>query len=364
MATEKTPLDAMLPELDGVRALAIAVVLAHHGSYGIVKGGFVGVDLFFVLSGFLITRLLAREWARNDDVNLLMFFARRALRIVPPLLVALVLAQALGAFDWRVGATPILAFYANYVDHLRLGTMVHTWSLAVEEQFYLLWPVLFAIAMRLGGGRAVVVIALAAFLIAVAFRQHCLAVGMDVEMIYRHGLARSDSLAAGCLMALVDPTRWRQAAAPILYAFLAGFAVLCFVADHTHWLMLGVGYSLFAIACAVFIAALLAAPATCLPKRLAVLPVMSWIGRRSYGIYLYHVPIFVALEPFRERQNIVNFLVVLAARIAATLVLAELSWRLIEAPVLSLKRYFYPGRPAATLGQAAGPRPAPEKPLA
>lgn len=364
MAAEKSPLDAVLPELDGVRALAIAVVLAHHGSYGVVKGGFVGVDLFFVLSGFLITRLLAREWARNDDVNLLMFFARRGLRIVPPLLVALALAAALGSFDWQQGATPILAFYANYVDPLRLGTMVHTWSLAVEEQFYLLWPVLFAIAMRLGGGRTVVVIALLAFLTAVAFRQHCLAAGMDVEMIYRHGLARSDSLAAGCLVALVDPARWRQAAALILYVFLTGLAVLCFVAEHTHWLMLGVGNSLFAIACAVFIAALLAAPATCLPKRLAVLPFVSWIGRRSYGIYLFHVPIFVALEPFRERQNMINFLLVQSARIAATLILAELSWRLIEAPVLSLKRYFYPERAVDKPSRAGEVRQASEKPLA
>ena len=354
--------DGMMPELDGVRALAILAVLAHHGGYGTVKGGFLGVDLFFVLSGFLITLLLRREWERFDRVSLPLFYARRALRILPPLVVALVLAQVLGRFDWRQGAMPVLAFYANYVDHLALGTMLHTWSLAVEEQFYLVWPVLFVAAMHFGGRRGAVAMAAAAFLAAIAFRLSLVAAGVDAETIYRHGLARSDSLAAGCLIALVDRDRWRLAGSPIhrafLYAFLAGFAVLSLVAVHTDAWLLGVGYSVFAVASAMFIAGLVALPPTAPLQRLALWPVLTWIGRRSYGIYLFHVPIFVALEPFRERQNAINLVLVTAARLGLTFLAAEISWRLVEAPALRLKRYFYPASARSTRGPSHGPRDA------
>jgi peptidoglycan/LPS O-acetylase OafA/YrhL len=357
-----------LAELDGVRALAILAVLAHHGSYGFVKGGFLGVDLFFVLSGFLITRLLAAEWARHGSIRLSMFYARRALRIVPPLVTALVIAQLLGKFDWRQGAAPILFFYANYIDAQALGTMVHAWSLAVEEQFYLAWPLVFVVAMRYGGNRAGVTVALAAFLAALTFRLYCVSAGMDAEAIYRHGLARSDSLAAGCLIALTGMghagdspaarhTR-RIADRIVLVCFVVSFAVLCLVAVHTHPWMLGLGYSLFAIASALFIAALVAEPPQAWSKRLASSAVLTWIGRRSYGIYLFHVPIFVALEPFRERQSVINFVLVTIGRVIATLIVAELSWRLIEAPALRLKRYFYPVRVSSRVGPPTNPDPA------
>ncbi|MGE0699033.1 MAG: acyltransferase family protein [Hyphomicrobiaceae bacterium] len=346
---------ATIPELDGVRALAVLAVLAHHGAYGTIPGGFLGVDIFFTLSGFLITHLLVREWSSCGRIDLGLFYARRALRILPPLVLAMGLAWLLGRFDWRQGAAPVLAFYANYVDHLSLGTMLHTWSLAVEEQFYLAWPLLFVLAMARGGKRAAAAVAAAAFMAALAFRLHGLAAGMDPEVIYRHGLARSDALAAGCLVALLPPVRWPVPPAALSALFVAGFALLTLVAVHTDPRLLGPGYSLFAVEAALFVAALIASPRAAPIKRLACWSPLTWIGRRSYGIYLYHVPIFVALEGFRERQNIVNLVLVTLARLALTFLAAELSWRLAERPVLSLKRWLYPdaGR-AATDAHPSG----------
>lgn len=353
----------MIAALDGVRAVAILAVLAHHGSYGIARGGFLGVDLFFVLSGFLITHLLVREWGRHGRISLAGFYARRALRILPPLVAALALAQLLGRFDWRTGALPILGFYANYVPHLDLGSMIHAWSLAVEEQFYFAWPLLFVGAMRLGGVRAAAAVALLVLLASLLLRIRGHAAGAEQEFIYRHVLYRADALAAGCLVALLDRSRWRLPTSAILYGFLAAFGLLCFVASSSHWLALTAGFTIFALMSAVFIAALVDAAPAHPVARLLSCRLARWIGRRSYGIYLYHVPIFVALEAWREKGSLINFVLVTLARLLLTAAVAEVSWRLIEQPALSLKRFFYPG--AARSGRpVAGPGPVVGKPLA
>ena len=147
-----------LRALDGLRGIAILAVMAYHSRW--LSGGFVGVDLFFALSGFLITRLLIAEWQRHGDVHLIGFWARRLLRLAPALVAAVALAVPVSRWiemplekAW-VAAT--LVYTSNlligYGHVYPIGLLSHTWSLGMEEQFYLLWPPLLVLSMRSGLG--------------------------------------------------------------------------------------------------------------------------------------------------------------------------------------------------------------------
>src|SRR5262249_40120198 len=139
------------PSLDGVRAFAVLVVMAWHADIRLFRGGNVGVDVFFVLSGFLITTLLIEEWNRSFQINLKYFYARRALRLLPALLGLLIFLEAValirlhGSYFWTVQKSIVAALFycANWMrvaDNASMGPIPHTWSLSVEEQFYFLWP--------------------------------------------------------------------------------------------------------------------------------------------------------------------------------------------------------------------------------
>lgn len=143
-----------IAEFDGIRALSVVFVLLVHIGYGRISGVFLGVDIFFVLSGYLITMLLLRERERYGKIDLPRFYARRALLILPPLVIAVLLGVLLKRFvssdesddTERVGA--VLLFYANFLPPETMGNLVHAWSLAIEEQFYLFWPALLLFAFR------------------------------------------------------------------------------------------------------------------------------------------------------------------------------------------------------------------------
>jgi peptidoglycan/LPS O-acetylase OafA/YrhL len=188
------------PELDGLRAVAIGAVLILHGSYSNIPGGFLGVDLFFVLSGFLITALLIEERVANGYVSITSFYWRRVLRIFPPIFIGVLLFIFLREPSNNLyHAIPaILFFYANYVDEL--GVMSHTWSLSVEEQFYLVWPLVFVLLSRKRVSLlAIASLLIAAIIAAMAIRTGGILAGMDHELMYRASVTRADSLAMGCL---------------------------------------------------------------------------------------------------------------------------------------------------------------------
>lgn len=137
-----------LESLDSLRGLAVIVVLLFHGSYGLFAGGWIGVELFFVLSGYLITSLLYHEYSTSGNISLSKFYARRALRLLPALVIGVLIANLLWPFTNLPGGNQLVAslaalFYStNLISDVVAGNMSHFWSLSVEEHFYFIWPVL------------------------------------------------------------------------------------------------------------------------------------------------------------------------------------------------------------------------------
>jgi peptidoglycan/LPS O-acetylase OafA/YrhL len=334
-----------IPELDGLRALAVLPVIAFHFSYlKLVDGGYLGVDLFFVLSGFLITSLLLAEERRTGTVSLRDFYARRALRILPPLAAACALALATVPSTTPQGALAAFFFAANMVDSRILGGLLHTWSIAVEEHFYFAWPLLF---LALGSRRARFLAW--TILVVLAIRIVVLSMKMDV---YTPTYTRADSLAIGCWAALMlarGAPAVPQWAAP---ASLAAIAACFLLVPWMNFAMLSFGFTLFAAVCALAIVALLTTRG--LANRLLSSEPMQYIGRRSYGLYLYHMPVFLALERFRVDGDPASMALVTMLRIAATFAVAEISYRSIEAWAARLKPRFHPdSRWAAEVTAAA-----------
>jgi peptidoglycan/LPS O-acetylase OafA/YrhL len=266
------------PELDGVRGIAILLVLgAHLGVPGFAAdGGLAGVTLFFVLSGYLITSILARELTTTGRIQLVRFYARRTLRLLPCLIAVLAAAAilyALGAYGQPPATLPltfiaVLFYVANWagLGGLELGTLAHTWSLAVEEQFYLVWPLALALGLRsrraFGFALLIVAVLVTPYRFLIPNEAHLL-VGTDTHL---------DALFLGGAIALLGARLPGWAG----WLGLVGVAVLgsTWMANGLQWyLPLG----------AVASVAILAAA----PKRLAWAP-LAYLGRISYGLYLWH----------------------------------------------------------------------------
>lgn len=348
------------PALDGIRALAIAQVLALHGARSFLPGGFIGVDLFFVLSGFLITRVLLQDHAQNGKIRLGRFWSRRARRILPAVGVCLALAALLwsGIPEPKPGfwdaAVPTMLYYANIqamFDPSKLGAMIHAWSLSTEEQFYATWPVVLAPLLLMRRSRALVLLIMALVVGVVArlvLREH----GSPLATYYSP-LARMDELLVGCVLALV-PEALRLRARPVYrvgaLVFVGALPFLWYYMFTELWVLYAGGFTLFALGAATLVSVAVD-PAPSLLKRALSWPLLTAIGRRSYGLYLFHLPIFMWFERFREPSNAVNFIWVSALRLIGTFAVAELSYRLVERPILEWR-----GR------RARQPEPAPEQP--
>ena len=344
------------PQLDGVRGIAVLAVLLLHGSYGQFPGGFLGVDLFFSLSGFLITTILYQEWTRYQKVRLGQFYARRILRLYPALVVAVVSAIFVwpGSLDplyWKA-ASAALFYYKNLVA-MPLTPLEHTWSLSIEEQFYILWPPLLIalLPMRKSLRLGIIVAALCA---SVGVRIGMLHGGASAYAINRFTFARTDSLLGGCAAALwladrADRSGGSEGLHWIPEIVATGcIVVLCWLfrtADQNQrWLMTW-GYTAVAVLCASLVTCAASLRSTSPVSVLLCAPIMRYLGTRSYGLYLYHFLLFPLFEPMRRPHSPANFLLVTILRFALTLMVVELSFRFIERPFMKLKRRFDGGRP-------------------
>ncbi|PZQ90506.1 MAG: acetyltransferase [Leifsonia xyli] len=352
------PVRARVAGLDGLRAIAVIVVVLFHLTPGAVIGGYLGVDIFFVVSGFIITRLLLVEHVSTGRIRLGSFWARRARRLLPALVVLLVVCSSAallvgGDVLLGLGAQLLTAMtfssnwylIANGSDYFA-GTAPelfrNLWSLAVEEQFYLLWPlVLLLVVLRLprGGRIATLALATAASALAMAL---LLTPGSPTSVYYGTG-THAFGLTLGALLAIVS--RWwstrqlewsrgaRRALGVAGVVALAGLLTLAAVMPgDADWTYRG-GLFAVAVLTTVLIAAFLV-PDSPLARVVDIAP-LRWVGERSYGIYLWHWPVFVLLAAALPRWTTDAGLAWALGGIAAaiTVVASWLSFRFVETPI-------------------------------
>jgi peptidoglycan/LPS O-acetylase OafA/YrhL len=345
-----------ITSFDGLRAFAVCLVLINHGSYGFFPGGFLGVDLFFIISGYLITSLLWAEYTKYANISLLNFYARRILRLYPALLISIVLALALWPFTTlaetanKTTASFAAIFYlANVVDENVLGNMHHLWSLSVEEHFYLIWPLfILLVAAKFADKRVTILVVLIAavsvFRIVAGFHEGDWRYGIWTIDAYSFTLCRIDCILIGALMfflmqnakiTIVNATT--RVDEIILGASLAFVMGCCFLLRWTDTWWLRGGFLVTNAVSALIILGVLKNGFRFLFQN----RIMIWMGKRSYGIYVYHVPIYMVMEDFRVAHNHSNLLFISILRIVLTLCVAELSYRFVEKPVLRYKKRFH-----------------------
>jgi peptidoglycan/LPS O-acetylase OafA/YrhL len=352
---------AHLAPLDGLRAIAVAAVMAFHTGAGWAVGGFLGVDVFFVLSGFLITVLLLKEWQRRTRVSLRRFYARRALRLLPAVTLMCVVILIIGPVGTGVAARDALwkavagtmFYFQNWQQAFHLIPILqltdHTWSLAIEEQFYLVWPALLIGAMFLARRRgrhplrAALALALVLAAVSALLKIVMWSGAGSQARIYYGTDTRADSLLIGAALAIAYAGGWLERArrqlpmlAPV--AMLIIIVTFGFAHDNSSRLYQDGGLTAFALVCGVLIGGLVLAPAGLLGRVLAVAPLV-WLGRISYGLYLWHWPVFRYLH---EARLGLSWGPTQLVRIAVTLAAATISYYLLERPMLRLRHRFDP----------------------
>lgn len=374
-AATRKPRLARIPALDGLRGLAVVAVLLFHGGLSWATGGFLGVDVFFVLSGFLITSLLLAEQRSTGTIGLGGFWARRARRLLPAvLLVIAAVAAAASLFDpssqvsLRADALAALGYVANWrfvaegADYFGRtaadSPLNHLWSLAIEEQFYVFWPVVVLAVAR--GRRAATWVGVTAATGAVASVAAMVLLHRgsdDVSRVYYGTDTRVHTVLIGAALAALLAPRpiWAGAAAGwpgatglvapptaagwprplrVLLDLLTALAAVNLVAGVAlvdgglEWLYEG-GLPVFSLAAAVLIAAAVLVPHGLVARALALEP-LGFVGRLSYGLYLWHWPLYLLLTADRTGLSGPALLVV---RLVATFAAAVASDRLLERPI-------------------------------
>ena len=381
-----------LPGLDGLRAIAVSAVLVYHANHTWLTGGFLGVEVFFVISGYLITLLLLSEKERTGTVRLGQFWLRRARRLLPALFVMMAsLAIYMALFNTRPmgqarGDLLAGSFYVSnwfqiwvgqsYTAAENFAPLRHLWSLAVEEQFYLVWPLVMVVLLRKRGDRlprvalwllwaslfiAAVVAATyvsgAVFIGAdpltnapscgpdesngyVSVFGHCLNVN---ETLYLSTVTRAGGLMLGSAFALVwrpvaimrGPLRTRGRRMDVIG--LLGLVGLAMMMNRLYLFdpetgqydpLLFRGGFLLAGLCTIAIIAAATHRRAWIGRLLGVRP-LHWVGTRSYGLYLYHWPVYQVLREPGQQLSLRQFLIALLIALPIT----ELSYRLVELPV-------------------------------
>ena len=344
-------------DIQGLRAVAVVSVVLAHAGFGGVRGGFVGVDVFFVISGYLITAGLAREVARTGGVSILGFYARRARRILPAASLTLVVVVAASAALYRAGDLARVladvrwaAFFAENLHLARVGTdyftttsfvspVQHFWSLAVEEQFYLVWPLLIGLIMmasrarRSGTGRRrgrQVALAAVAVLSMLSLVWSVYATGHSAQTAYYSTLTRAWELGVGAVVALAGARIEQTLRALRTAASWAGLAlVLAAITTYDA----ATPFPSYRATLPVLGSALVLAGGIAGSRRgaqvlLGAAP-MRFLGDISYSLYLWHWPVLVLAPVWRDHPVSTRGRVVL---VLVALVCAAVSYRYVEQP--------------------------------
>lgn len=336
-----------LPELDGLRAWAITAVVFGHLGISFFVGGGVGVDLFFVLSGFLITHLLLREYDRRGRIDLLAFYRRRAWRLLPALFLMLIVVDLV---TWvhnpaggllkanLIGSLWAVGFVANWT-HEWIGSYIHLWSLGIEEQYYILWaPVMILLAPRLDRSRgAAALIVLAALDLALRnwlYLSGTVDLGTVNNATYAHvfglliGSALAMALTRDGRIAMPEWSRWLGWLSLPAMIFLTFKVTTSFtdIPEFSLWVISPLAMA----ACGVLVGGVVVGGgAWTAVLRLA--PVV-WLGRISYSLYLWHLPVYVAMDysVWVQTHKFASDCI----KVGLSVALAAASFHLVERPLM------------------------------
>jgi peptidoglycan/LPS O-acetylase OafA/YrhL len=344
-----------MPGLDGLRAIAVLAVFVYHFSNGggLLPGGFLGVDVFFVISGYLITALLLSEFRKEGRVDLVAFWLRRARRLLPAVGVLIAVVMVAGAFfdfgqisTLRGQALASMGYITNwdlifshqsYFDEFaRPSLFRHLWSLAVEEQFYLLWPIAFAACMTRFGQRRLVIGVIAGAIASSLLMAILFDPGNPNRVFYGTDTRATPLLIGVALAFFWHPERLKPqtgSLAPALLdavgAFGLAMVVITFMTVHDYDVALyHGGFLLLSVWTALLIAAL-AHPAASI-GRVVGNPGARWLGLRSYSFYLWHWPVLELTRPGIDVP--LHGPILFALQLGLTVALADLSYRYVEQP--------------------------------
>lgn len=380
------PIVPYVPGLDGLRALAVMAVIVYHANKQWLGGGFLGVEVFFVISGYLITLLLIAERERTGTVSFGQFWFRRARRLLPALFTMFILLVTYVAIfernylgtlrgDVIAGVSYVANWFqiwtgSSYTASAEFAPLRHLWSLAVEEQFYIVWPVVMSVLLRKVRGRAVAIFGGVFVVIAIAISvgvavlyvpgnlndasQTMMLFGREVQrtdFLYLGTLSRSTGLLLGAALATVwQPWAIRRGTAnnnanAIDLAGVISIAALAYmfwqfkdvvlvqdVGTQGYDLLYQGGFMLIGVATLVAIATV-THPGSRLGRYVLGSAVLVWIGRRSYGLYLYHWVIFQAYRQNTKQLGAPLGAVEFIALVGLSLALSELSYRIVETPI-------------------------------
>lgn len=344
------------PALDGIRGVAILVVLAFSMHRSWMEGGYLGVSIFFVLSGFLITSLLLQEHRRSGQISLKNFYYRRALRLLPGLFALMLFISIYAAIlqpiekarnTWK-GVLYTLFYVANWAqigdNAAGIGALSHAWSLSVEEQFYILLPLLLLGLLR-GGLKKSWTVAVFLSLIAASllWSVWLWQGGAHFLRLYFGSDTRAHELLIGCLAALlldrgaIPQTKASRNALRLISAVSSAAIVYAFfrLPVQSGFLYCG-GFALVAAGTAAILIKVLLFPSPL--TRVFEFPALVWTGRISYGLYLWHFPVFEATRQLLEGR--LNPVLYEALRFVTVFAVAAASYYLIEKPFLKRKQRF------------------------
>lgn len=347
---------------DGIRTIAVVSVIFYHLSPSIMKGGYLGVPIFFVVSGYLITDLLRQEWLQNESIDLKGFYIRRMRRLYPGLVAMLIGSVAYITLfqqdllnNIRSVVVSSLLYYNNwwqifkgysYFDGFAVQSpFTHIWSLAVEAQNYLIWPLVFLWLVKNVKKRfSIFGIIMAAAVISALLMASLYVPGADPTRVYYGTDTRLFSILLGSALAFVWPSFRLKEEIPQQARYLLNglgigslaFIILSFftLSDHNPFTYYG-GMFLVSVLATIFVA-ITAHPGADLNRWLTN-PVFTWVGKRSYGIYLYQFPVMIFYEA--KISNLTDYLWLHSLiELALILGISELSYRFIEKP---LSKFYY-----------------------
>lgn len=356
--------------LDGVRAVALLIIMAYHFGVGWLGGGFFSLDIFYVLSGYLITGLLLSEYQKRGGIKLSAFWLRRARRLLPALLVVLVVVTLFVRFeeptglypDFKMDALSSLFYFSNwwqihtsgnyFVATGPVSPLTHTWSLSVEEQFYAIWPLVVLAVLRLtrtfaSAVRALLIVSVVGAAASAVEMAILYSPTVDVTRLYFGTDTHAQSILIGaamaCVLTMVQMRRAETGMAPVALnrwaggllvavgaAGIAGALSLTHFENGTSSFDYRGGFALSGLSAVATILAAVCVPRGPVSRGLSLRPLV-WLGTISYGAYLWHYPVYVYLDAERTGLSGISLL---ALRFAATIAFATASFYLIERPFM------------------------------